>query len=413
MALFAEVLLDLWRDSLYLFLGDLDKLFHIVLGQNWTYWEYFYCCLVQKVDSFNSFSGLFHSFTMEGLASYFDSFIRSLKRSGKTGTFELVRKTAEFIQKAIGKQKFKSQKEVKDLVSMLTCFARELSQYLPLEIALVNVVRRVLHIIREECTAKGVDLTSKRASRPRHVTLTQLLNIREDVIQVGSLQELKNSILLEVGLLIEELESHIDSISEQAPMHIHANEVILTYGKSDTVESFLESAKDRNFEVIVAEAAPHFRGHMMAKNLSEKNIAATLIPDSAVYALMSRVNKVIIGTHALMANGGLLTFSGTYGVCLAAQAHSVPVLVACGLYKLSPLYPFDQDTYNEGFSPALISEIPGNDIAENVNVSVPAFDYIPPELVSLYITNIGGHNPSYLYRLLSEYYSQEDYDLAA
>ena len=50
----------------------------------------------------------------------------------------------------------------------------------------------------------------------------------------------------------------------------------------------------------------------------------------------------------------------------------------------------------------------------------PQFEYIPPDLVDLFITNVsvvpqlqsGGHQPSYVYRLLSEYYSPEDYDLS-
>jgi translation initiation factor eIF-2B subunit beta len=29
---------------------------------------------------------------------------------------------------------------------------------------------------------------------------------------------------------------------------------------------------------------------------------------------------------------------------------------------------------------------------------------VPPDLVSLFVTNTGGHQPSYIYRLLSEMY---------
>lgn len=36
----------------------------------------------------------------------------------------------------------------------------------------------------------------------------------------------------------------------------------------------------------------------MALELSKAGIEATVIPDSAVFAVMSRVNKVILGTHA-------------------------------------------------------------------------------------------------------------------
>lgn len=40
---------------------------------------------------------------------------------------------------------------------------------------------------------------------------------------------------------------------------------------------------------------------------------------------MSRVNKVIIGTHTVMANGGLRAVSGSHIMALAAKHYSVPV----------------------------------------------------------------------------------------
>ena len=42
----------------------------------------------------------------------------------------------------------------------------------------------------------------------------------------------------------------------------------------------------------------------------------------------------------------------------------------------------------------------------NVEVSNPCFDYVPPHLVSLFVTDTGGYTPSYVYRLLAEYYSR-------
>ena len=43
-----------------------------------------------------------------------------------------------------------------------------------------------------------------------------------------------------------------------------------------------------------------------------------------------------------------------------------------------------------------------------MEVASPEFDYVPPELVSLFVTNQGGHQPSYIYRLLTEFYSPQD-----
>ena len=48
------------------------------------------------------------------------------------------------------------------------------------------------------------------------------------------------------------------------------------------------------------------------------------------------------------------------------------------------------------------------DCFDNVHVESPGYDYIPPELVDLFVTNLGGHNPSYIYRLLVEFYNPED-----
>lgn len=43
----------------------------------------------------------------------------------------------------------------------------------------------------------------------------------------------------------------------QALEHIHSNEVIMTVGRSRTVEAFLkDAARKRKFHVIVAECAP-------------------------------------------------------------------------------------------------------------------------------------------------------------
>lgn len=68
---------------------------------------------------------------------------------------------------------------------------------------------------------------------------------------------LKSNILEGINELIEELGSLYKNIADQALDHIHANEVIMTYGKSRTVEEFLKAAaRKRKFEVIVAESAP-------------------------------------------------------------------------------------------------------------------------------------------------------------
>jgi translation initiation factor eIF-2B subunit beta len=347
---------------------------------------------------------------MDPILSKFEDLLRSLKRGEDSGTYELCKTTCMFLLSFIKQFKLVSVPDVSSLIISISTFGKLLCTHLPLEISVVNIVRRVLHIIREEAQNRNIEISNVDN---RITTLTELFSNDEIKDNSSDLLEFHQEIRTEVENLIQELITHDQNISKQAINHIYHNEIILTYGFSKTVLVFLLEAKDsgRKFEVLVGESAPLLTGHQMCKELTEKNIETTLITDSAVFALMSRVNKVVIGTRALMANGGLLTEAGHYSVCLAAQAHCVPVLVTCGLYKISPLYPFDQYTFNEFLSPWTIADRPRFHEVEYINYSVPAFDYIPPELVSLYITDVGGKMCSYLYRLLSEYYSLEDYNL--
>ena len=100
-------------------------------------------------------------------------------------------------------------------------------------------------MIREEASASGQDhdeVDSLRKSIAAHV--------RPDSLRPR--EELKSRLLDALDELNTELEVSSEEIAEQALQHIHANEVILTLGKSRTVEQFLKSAaeKGRKFQVI-------------------------------------------------------------------------------------------------------------------------------------------------------------------
>ncbi len=45
-------------------------------------------------------------------------------------------------------------------------------------------------------------------------------------------------------------------------------------------------------QVVVAEGAPRYLGHTLARELAQAGIDTTAITDSAIFAMMARVNKV-------------------------------------------------------------------------------------------------------------------------
>ena len=58
--------------------------------------------------------------------------------------------------------------------------------------------------------------------------------------------------------------------------------------------------------------------------------------------------QVLVGAHALLANGGVMTGVGCHLTALAAKRHAVPFVVLVGLHKLSPLFPHDPAlTFND------------------------------------------------------------------
>ncbi|KAL5719988.1 hypothetical protein ACHQM5_012704 [Ranunculus cassubicifolius] len=340
----------------------------------------------------------------------------------------------------------------------------------PVELAVGNVVRRVLHIIREEdlslatTAIGGLGLSAgsddeDNAEQDDHPALSAaaVAAASRSTLRAPSLQtllegipdqaaahrssssggdsegksksadrnsrvrKLKHEVIEAVNQLLQEIDTCHELIAEQAVEHIHQNEVILTLGRSRTVMEFLCAAKEkkRSFRVFVAEGAPRYQGHILAKELVARGLQTTVITDSAVFAMISRVNMVIVGAHAIMANGGVIAPVGLNMVALAAQRHAVPFVVVAGSHKLCPLYPHNPEVLlNDLRSPSELLDFgefsdcmdfgSGNG-SPLIHVVNPAFDYVPPKLVSLFITDTGGHNPSYMYRLIADYYSADDF----
>eukprot|EP00878_Enallax_costatus_P004879 GHUV01005133.1.p1 GENE.GHUV01005133.1~~GHUV01005133.1.p1 ORF type:complete len:431 (+),score=110.28 GHUV01005133.1:264-1556(+) len=418
------------------------------------------------------------------LSNLVEDYCTQLRRRQIHGSFACAKKTAEVMRLLITTQR---HTDAASLIEDVRTVGTKLQAAKPVELAIGNIVRRVLHMIREEQQQeqleqseahstpdakkeqKGPGLLSQAfrggpAARAlamgRAVSLSNLLDapalpevsdlgfsgsrLQPTTSEAASLSagedadskrsgwrkgkappqwSSKNNVIEMLNELIDELDGIEQQIAQQAVEHIHANEVILTYGMSDTTYDFLkEASRKREFQVVVAEAAPRYDGHRMARQLAESKIQTTLIADSAVFAMMARANKVLVGAHAVLANGGVIAPSGVHMVALAAKRHSVPFVVLVGLHKLSPLFPHDPDvTFNDFQSPGCMvdfdvlaeSFVREDESSDPLNIEVhnPAYDYIPPHLISLFVTDTGGYTPAYVYRLLAEYYSREDYSL--
>ena len=227
----------------------------------------------------------------------------------------------------------------------------------------------------------------------------------------NSSKDLKAEVISGIEEIIDELDQVDDQIASYAQDHIHSNETILTHSSSRCVQKFLlKAAEKRKFTVIVAESYPndHQATHaaitgrrkaesgdtadmdpdLFLKPLSKAGITVIQVTDAAIFAVMSRVNKVVLATHAVIANGGLVAAAGARTIAKAAKYHKTPVIVVSGVYKLSPVYPFEFESLIEYGDPGSIISYHDGPLVHNLEVNNPVYDYVPPHLVDLYITNL-------------------------
>ncbi|KUJ15688.1 translation initiation factor-like protein eIF-2B subunit beta [Mollisia scopiformis] len=271
------------------------------------------------------------------------------------------------------------------------------------------------------------NLTPSGANSPHGDSTPHPFALSEKMI--NSTKDLRAEVVNGIEEILDELEQVDDQIAAYALEHIHSNEVILTHSSSVTVYKFLLKAADkRKFTVIIAESYPndHEETHLAVmgkmkdpeseeedketylKSLQAAGITVILVTDASIFAIMSRVNKVILATHAVIANGGLVAAAGARIIARAAKAHRTPVIVLSGVYKLSPEHPFEFESLIEYGDPGSIVGYEDGTLVEKMEVDNPLYDYVPPDLVDLYITNLGSHAPSYLYRIVADHYKPED-----
>lgn len=113
---------------------------------------------------------------------------------------------------------------------------------------------------------------------------------------------------------------------------------------------------------------------------------------------MPEVSKVLLGAHALLANGFVMSRVGTAQVALVANSCNVPVLVCCETHKFSERVQTDAFVFNELGDPnALV--INKNTRERFIHLkdweSIPhltplniRYDVTPPELVTAVITEV-------------------------
>ena len=366
------------------------------------------------------------------LDALLESFISQLKRRQVTGSFNVAIATCKFLMRVTSISRWNTPHE---FVLLIRSIGKRITDAQPREFAAGNIVRRVLAIVRDEISMKTSNATTVSSDNtsstvPVNTSMFQLLvtTNKEKELALNnsststftstsaSNKDLRSIVIQGIRDLMDEVQSVHENIELMTVDLIHDNEILLTPtpGSSTVLNFLLKASLKRKFTVLITENYPNDIEvcHKFAKKLADANIESVIIPDSTVFAVMSRVGKVLIGTRSVFANGGCVTAAGVATVCECAKEHRTPVFAVAGLYKFSPGYPFDRNSLIEVGNSGKVLPYEDSDLVGKCEVTNPLYDYVIPEHIDIYITNIGGFSPNFIYRIVLDNYNTEDVDLS-
>jgi translation initiation factor eIF-2B subunit delta len=199
----------------------------------------------------------------------------------------------------------------------------------------------------------------------------------------------------------EQIDTAAKAISLKVREKIAEDDVILTYGCSSLIKrSLIEAWKDgeKKFSVVVVDSRPDHEGQEMLKSLTMEGISCTYVLINAISFIMPKVTKVLLGAHALLANGYVMSRVGTAQISMVANSFNVPVLVCCETHKFSERVQTDSFVYNEIGDPnALVKNKNSKGYFEHlkdwesITHLTPLnlrYDITPPELVTVVVTEV-------------------------
>ncbi|KAL7721034.1 Translation initiation factor eIF2B subunit beta [Entamoeba marina] len=359
-----------------------------------------------------------------------EEIVQNMKRGIVFGAYHTSEPILKLILRFVQREYFNSPAE---LMTTLRKMGKVVQMGRQSELASVNVIRRVMFLAREVEKTVLEDEESEVQTNELHRLISE-----KSVHEKVDMTKYKDALCESILEFQQELKSLYENIAEQGECYINDNDIVLLFGKSKTVMEFVCGAqKTKKFNIIVINSTQHNNGEEILKELKEHNIQAHLFSESSLFSILSRVNKIILGCHAVLANGGLIATAGTFNLCSAATHYHIPVYVCTGTYKICPLFPTDNFDFSLLQSPlpitpsiltnpSILSITTGLDqvfeekkekskggevqieAANYIRVINPSYDYIQPEWINLFITNEQGVSPSYIYRLLAQLYNPDD-----
>lgn len=166
--------------------------------------------------------------------------------------------------------------------------------------------------------------------------------------------------------------------------------VVFTHCHSSTAEAIISGIiKDHKIKAINTETRPLYQGRITSKNLIKEGVETIMIVDSAASYFIADesflpVNVVFLGADQVSINGDAMNKIGSFSMGLSAYFASKP------LYIVTPSLKLDLATI---YNPIKIELRKDEEIwpeaPEGLEIINPAFDVVPHQFITGYITEFG------------------------
>lgn len=226
-----------------------------------------------------------------------------------------------------------------------------------------------------------------------------------------SITEIKQILIDESKLIHEEdIESQRliaqfggELLADNSTVLTHCNAgALATGGVWGTALGVIRGAvnQGKKVSVIADETRPYLQGaRLTAWELLQDNIPVTLITDNMSGHLMKKgeVQAVVVGADRIAANGDAANKIGTYMVAVLAKRHNIPFYVAAPLSTIDMNCPTGDEIPIEERDRREITHVKEIQLApDGIEVSNPAFDVTPNDLIAGIITEKGVARPPYI-----------------
>jgi ribose 1,5-bisphosphate isomerase len=220
------------------------------------------------------------------------------------------------------------------------------------------------------------------------------------VLQYPGLREVKSASKAVVQLannyvkLLEDSKGQIVKHGVEICQHA---DVVFTHCHSSTAEAIIAGInKDHKIKAVNTETRPLYQGRITSKNLLKSGVETVMIVDSAASYFIADdsflpVNVVFLGADQISVHGDALNKIGSFSMGLAAYFASKP------LYIVTPSLKLDLSTI---YNPIKIELRKDTEVwpeaPEGLDIINPAFDMVPHQFITGFITEFGLVKPEEL-----------------